>query len=322
MMDLISTLIASATKAPSGHNTQPWKFFSSGSKITIRPDFSRRLDAVDPDDRELFISLGTATENLVLAARSFEYQAAVRIIARETEPAVEIYLTREFSARVDWLAAIASRQVNRGVFTNQAIPELDQRALQAIALAPGVKAAWITDPASRSALKELVRAGTAYQLADEAFKQELLDWLRLNDREIARHRDGLAYKTLGMPALPGGWCGRLVVKNFLKPRVQNADNDKKLDSAPLWLVLATDRDDLISWINLGRFLQRVLLRATQLGLAHSFFNQPFEVPEIRRRAARLKFIRGCYPSLLVRFGYAPVAPFSLRRLLSEVWPNS
>src|SRR5690606_27185174 len=108
-----------------------------------------------------------------------------------------------------------------------------------------------------------------------------------------------------MKALPGGWGGRLIVKSFLKSRIQNKDNDKKLRSASLLLVLATDQSGLVSWINLGRYMERVLLRATQLGIAYSFFNQPFEVPEISSQLAQLKFIRGRYPALLIRFGYAP-----------------
>lgn len=54
----IKTLLAYAIKAPSGHNTQPWKFRVEGNTITISPDFSRRLPIVDPDDHALFISLG------------------------------------------------------------------------------------------------------------------------------------------------------------------------------------------------------------------------------------------------------------------------
>ena len=50
-------LIEAAVRAPSGHNSQPWQFALGDDRITIAPDFSRRLSAVDPDNRELFISL-------------------------------------------------------------------------------------------------------------------------------------------------------------------------------------------------------------------------------------------------------------------------
>jgi len=39
----IITLLECAIKAPSGHNTQPWKFTVNGHTIEISPDYSRRL---------------------------------------------------------------------------------------------------------------------------------------------------------------------------------------------------------------------------------------------------------------------------------------
>jgi hypothetical protein len=56
-------LIRYATLAASGHNAQPWQFLVTGSEIQIRPDKARRLAAVDPEDRELWMSLGCALEN-------------------------------------------------------------------------------------------------------------------------------------------------------------------------------------------------------------------------------------------------------------------
>lgn len=73
-------IIEAATRAPSGHNSQPWLFtINSEDHITLAPDFTRRLPAVDADNRELFISLGCATENLYLAAAHFGYTAQAHL---------------------------------------------------------------------------------------------------------------------------------------------------------------------------------------------------------------------------------------------------
>jgi nitroreductase len=53
-------IVRSAIKAPSGHNTQPWLFTKGENEIFIKPDFSRALPIADPENRELFISLGCA----------------------------------------------------------------------------------------------------------------------------------------------------------------------------------------------------------------------------------------------------------------------
>ena len=63
-----------AVKAPSGHNTQPWIFKTGNDSITVLPDFTRALPVVDPDNHALYISLGCALENLIIAANEFDFK--------------------------------------------------------------------------------------------------------------------------------------------------------------------------------------------------------------------------------------------------------
>ena len=72
-------LIRQATKAPSGHNAQPWLFRIKTDGIEIYADTTRRLPVVDPHDRELFVSLGCAVENLCIAATTKGYEPKVDI---------------------------------------------------------------------------------------------------------------------------------------------------------------------------------------------------------------------------------------------------
>lgn len=62
-------------KAPSGHNSQPWLFQIEENGLWIYPDMSKRLSVVDADNRELFISMGCAVENLFWAAMKCGYRA-------------------------------------------------------------------------------------------------------------------------------------------------------------------------------------------------------------------------------------------------------
>ncbi|HQO04161.1 MAG TPA: nitroreductase, partial [Spirochaetota bacterium] len=72
-----------ASLAPSGHNSQPWVVkVISPEEWTLCADQSRRLPAVDPDNRELLLSMGAFLENLSLAAGSLGYAADIRITAR------------------------------------------------------------------------------------------------------------------------------------------------------------------------------------------------------------------------------------------------
>ena len=68
-----------ARRAPSLHNTQPWRFTVSGDAIELQADASRQL-TVDPDGREMFISCGAALYGLRLAVRSLGYLPEVEIL--------------------------------------------------------------------------------------------------------------------------------------------------------------------------------------------------------------------------------------------------
>jgi hypothetical protein len=70
-------LLRYAILAPSSHNSQPWRFRIEGNAVHVAADESRWLRAADPDRRELFVSLGCAVENLVVAAERFGFDPAV-----------------------------------------------------------------------------------------------------------------------------------------------------------------------------------------------------------------------------------------------------
>ncbi|MGH3272773.1 MAG: hypothetical protein ACRDNZ_00405, partial [Streptosporangiaceae bacterium] len=62
-------LIATAARAPSVHNTQPWRFRVDRSVLELYYDPGRKL-RVDPLGREELISCGAALFGLRLAVRS------------------------------------------------------------------------------------------------------------------------------------------------------------------------------------------------------------------------------------------------------------
>ena len=74
----------------------------------------------------------------------------------------------------------------------------------------------------------------------------------------------------------------------------------------------------MSWINVGRCYERFALQATAFGLRHAHINQAVEVPEVRVQFAEYLGIGDRRPDLLVRFGYGPELPRSLRRPVDEV----
>ena len=119
------SLIEAAVRAPSGHNSQPWQFALGDDRITIAPDFSCRLSAVDPDNRELFISLGCALENLCLAAAHSGY-AAQEHLADDGTVHIALHQQPEPTKQPEneaLYAQIPRRQTNRATYNGSPIPQ-------------------------------------------------------------------------------------------------------------------------------------------------------------------------------------------------------
>ena len=71
-------LVEVAARAPSVHNTQPWRFAVAGQAIELYADTSRQL-LEDPAGREMIISCGAALFGLRLAVRSLGYRPEVNL---------------------------------------------------------------------------------------------------------------------------------------------------------------------------------------------------------------------------------------------------
>ncbi len=140
MSEKMLELVWMATLAASGHNTQPWKFAIKDNEIEIHPDYSRRLPIVDPHDRELWMSLGCALENLLIAVRADGYAPEVTY-PDPTRDFIRVRLAADTVKTSPLLAAIPLRQNTRSEYDGQLINGL---ALQMTAL--DLKSAFLNQP--------------------------------------------------------------------------------------------------------------------------------------------------------------------------------
>jgi hypothetical protein len=309
-------LVRLATLAASSHNTQPWRFERRPDAMLIRPDRDRRCPVVDPDDAHLYRSLGCAAENLVHAASLQQLSADVSfddgidavVVRLRPSPALEPTMLS---------AALVTRQCTRAAFDGRPVPEATLAPLREAGASARTDCRIVTDRPVLASVADLVSEGNRRQLRDPGFRRELLDWVRFDTRAALRHRDGLAGRVNGQPPLPT-ILGRLLASVVIRPEAQaRTDRDRILSSAGI-AVFSGGRDRA-AWVDVGRCFERFALQADLLDIRTAFINQPIEVPELRPQVRSLLATDG-EPQLLVRFGWAPRAPYSLRRPVDEVFP--
>lgn len=310
-------ILEQAGKAPSGHNTQPWRFAVSNGQITLSPDFRATLPVVDPDNRELYISLGCALENLCLAAGTRGYRTH---ITQTDQHGITIALEAATDVAQNPLTdAITHRRTNRATYDGRRVPEDTLHTiLDSTANAHGIRVqAFAIDSREAQTLAQYVMAGNDAQLNAPAFKAELLSWIRFNAKHVQTTHNGISYAALGAPSLPA-FVSRPIVRSMLNPQKQNRTDTRNIASSS-HLVLLTSRDNSVpAWIATGRTLQHLLLRLTEAGIAHAYLNQPCEVAALRHPLQNETFVDGAYPQILLRIGYGKTLPPAPRKPVTEL----
>ena len=309
-------LVAQAVKAPSGHNTQPWCFRQNESAVEIHPDFDRRLPVVDPDDRELFVSLGCAVENLCLAAQTKGYKSAVSV---GDKGVITVSLAEEAGVKPSPLFnQIDARQTNRSVYNGEEIALDVLKKLQSIRSEKGISVHYYTRQTKQfNDIEQYVLQGNTRQMQNEAFKAELKSWMRFNKKHQDQTLDGLSYAVFGAPNVPR-WMAEPIMSMAINTKTQNKADRDKIDSASHLVLFTTRENSRREWVSLGRTLQRFLLTAAELGVAHAYLNQPNEEAEIASEMTRTLGLNGEYPTILLRIGYGERQAYSKRRAVKDV----
>ncbi len=310
----LMTLVHSATLAANGHNTQPWKFAIKDNAIEIHPDTSRRLPVVDPSDREMWISLGCALENMLVAARASGYNAEVTY--PEQADFIHVQLSADTPQASPLFDAIPLRQNTRSAYDGRLVKNEDLEQLQALQLEPGVTLQFATNPTAMETFLEYVNLGNLAQYADTAFVDELIAWLRFNKKEALSSLDGLYSACSGNPQVPR-WLGQMFVAGT-KPQQQADADAAKFRTSPIAVAVSSESDNKTSWVRTGQVYERLALTMTSLEIKSAFLNQPIEVSSLRGQFQSAIGLGSSLPQLLVRFGYADAMPRSLRRPVEEV----
>jgi nitroreductase len=306
----MADIIRYATLAANGHNTQPWRFHVEGNAIDILPDFSRVTPVVDPDNHHLYVSLGCAAENLLIAATATGRPGQLETDAGGER--IRYSFSRAEARPHPLLAAIPLRQSTRAEYDGRPVPAVDIEALRQSAETPGVRLILLSDRARINQVRDLIVAGNDAQLADAAFVAELKRWLRFNPRSAMASGDGLFSATSGNPVLPE-FLGRIAFDLFFAAGAESDKYARQIDSSAGIAIFVAEREDKAHWIATGRACQRFALAATASGLKHAFVNQPVEVARLRPELAALIGAGGMRPDIFMRFGYGPTLPFSPRR---------
>jgi nitroreductase len=304
----LTFLLNYAILAPSSHNSQPWKFNVTEDEILVFADKSRWLQVADADQRELYVSLGCALENLIVAADHFGYNCSVAYFPGEKDLVAKVVLQPAANPSRDprLFSAILSRQTNRNPYEPRVISDADLEPIYRLSSDADASIFVTRDPAIKKSFLDLVVLANGIQYSDANYKSELGHWL--------------GQGVMGPTGIEAKMAQLAIV--FLDMGPEQTKKDALLiNSTPYLGFIRTANNDRISSLKAGRILERFWLAATALGISLHPMSQALEVQQTKANLTGLLPAESGMSQVLqtFRLGYAkPILEHSPRRPLQEV----
>ena len=289
--------VQAAIRAPSMHNSQPWRFRLHDGVIDVYADPTRRLPVADAYGWGLRLACGAA---------AFNARLAMAVAGRPTDPVVRpdpadphlmIRLVpadpRPATPTEHRLhEAITRRHSNRAPFHPDPVPASARTALVEAARAENAWLDLLIGRGPLTAVGEIAQAASRVLDRDPEYRTEIAAWSRTDDS----HVDGVPASAGGPSPEPRDLLPTRPFHHYARGIHEDFESD------PLVAVLGTSGDTQHQQLVAGMALQRVLLTATTAGLAVSMLSQPIEVTAAREQL-RLGLGRFGTPQMVLRIGY-------------------
>jgi nitroreductase len=289
-------LVRAAILAASPHNTQPWLFKVTSSRIELYVDTARNVGALDPYLREEHIGIGCALENLMLAAAANGYAATLTLVPGKLKP-IATDPGANLVARVDLAAskreeselydAIPRRHTNRSPYQSEKpIPPRFMDELGSLGKdEAGVRLFLLTSAADRKKFTAISSAANTELYSDPEVERSSERWVRTKWGDVQKYRDGLTIDAFGLPPIATAVSKIMPLSMFrrIASRTQKTAYSELMLSAPLIGVIGVrDRYDQEDCVRAGRIWQRLHLLATARGLAARPSNEAVEMIDHER----------------------------------------
>jgi nitroreductase len=312
--ETIRSALSLATRAPSVHNSQPWRWRVGDHCLNLYFDPDLHLPQTDPDARDLLISCGAALNHCVVAFAALGWQSKIHRLPNPDEPdhlaAVELHPYPANEVDITLAAAIPRRRTDRRHYSSWPVPQGDLALMGARAARAGVTLRRLDELDN---LKQLVSQAASRHADDYDYLVELATW------------SGRYSATAGVPARStpkSDPTAAVPNRTFAGAVLAQTPQVKPAEDNAVVIALGTAGDDEVSRLRAGEATSLVLLTATALGLASCPITEPLEIPETRAAVRADVFGVDAFPQMLLRIGWAPVNADPListpRRALTEV----
>lgn len=302
-IERLGFLVGYAILAPSSHNSQPWKFRVNEEYIELVPEHTRWLPKSDARYRQLFLALGCALENIIIASDYYGLRPKLSFVEKDGV----------FGARLDYKSAdslprgpqshlifsIAKRCTCRAPFERR-LPEKSLLELVKGFSDERMRIDFVVSPEDRKAMAELTRDALIEALDDPEFRLELSRHTKSN---ITKSKTGMPASGFGMPTAIS-LIAPFLVRSLNVYRINGSATIKLLaKDTPVIAVISSKNDGCEDWIRCGRMFERIALECQSRGIKTAPMAAAVEIGSYSRKLQDLLHT-DFRPQVFFRMGYS------------------
>lgn len=292
MDNKIRKILDLAIRAPSGDNCQPWEFSLRGQVLELFNLPERDSSLYNYEQQASLVAHGALLENIQIAASALSLQSDLELFPdpEKQNLIARITLTKGNVASDPLFPAIAQRVTNRKLYQGGSLSDLERNSLLSAADSiGGAKVYLVESRAHIASLAKIVRLNDQLVFENRNLHEFLFEHIRWNDQEAATTCDGLDVKTLelnpfdrmGLKLLKS-WSLVVKLNNIGLSKIISKQGEKLAKSASAIGLVAVRKWSHQDLICCGRYMQRMWLEATNLGLS---FQLMTGVPLLMQRVA-------------------------------------
>lgn len=272
--DSIVRWLNRAVHAPSGDNSQPWRFKIDGNVVTMFNIPSADATPFNFRQHGSFLAHGAVIENLSLIAHEEGYEARVHLLPDEANATARITFVPGRKSPSPLAKAIEDRATNRKLYKKTPLQEGHRKELvDSVAGAQGIGLRFVTDTNAIATLARAISTNERLIIENRAvhdFIFGVIRWTR--DEECAK--PGLYLRTMELPP-PVQFIFRHVLRHWffanllgslgLSRIVASQSAQVYSSSSAIGAIILTGESDA-DFIAAGRAFQRLWLTATSLNM--------------------------------------------------------
>ncbi|MFI5916758.1 Acg family FMN-binding oxidoreductase [Dactylosporangium sp. NPDC051541] len=293
VQDALAAAADAARRAPSVHNTQPWRWVVRGDTLELYAVPERQLTEQDPDGRLMTLSCGAALHHALVALAASGWKVSVsRLVG---EPLAVIRAVSHAPADpydMHRLQLLQVRRTDRRVVTDEPVEPAVLEALAAGARRGGARLHVLNRD-------QVLQLAVMIEHSGEAQRHDA----RMQ-AETARWAGGSRASGTGIPdsALPAETPLTTVAERDFGVAGSLAAGEGH-DSAANYAIIYGDGDERSDWLAAGEALGELWLVATGRGTAVLPLSSPVELDFTRLALRRMLGDVG-WPYLVLRLGIA------------------